>query len=398
MKSILLDQKFGVEDGHNEYLYLREFGEPPTIVKSEQPNWRELIAQGSNATSSYYRSDMIIKPTVGHVYYGTRTGIQTSWSNAPHNVPAFSDALLSDALQQFSKKLSKNHAARQSSFMGGVFLGEFNKTVRMLANPFKSAVELTRSYGVRTARIRSKVVQVQSHYTGPIRHKSVKYLSTVKKRQSAIHAINDSYLEYTYGMTPLVMDISNVLKELVRVPVRQKITLRTAVFLQSFGSNVSHNWDPFEPNVSYFTFGNRYKETVSIRQFESLLEEQATKADQYGLSLSSFVPTLWELMPYSFVIDYFTNIGDIINNLCYPSPVCLYGYRNIKRTMSGATCLIDSHVSEAHHSVSFPDYPWEKYSFQREYAVPLGHNFHLEVPSARQALNVLSLLLSGFRN
>jgi hypothetical protein len=31
-----------------------------------------------------------------------------------------------------------------------------------------------------------------------------------------------------------------------------------------------------------------------------------------GFDPSSFLPTVWELIPYSFLIDYFTNIGDVI--------------------------------------------------------------------------------------
>jgi hypothetical protein len=31
-----------------------------------------------------------------------------------------------------------------------------------------------------------------------------------------------------------------------------------------------------------------------------------------GFDLASWAPTAWELIPYSFLIDYFSNIGDII--------------------------------------------------------------------------------------
>lgn len=37
-----------------------------------------------------------------------------------------------------------------------------------------------------------------------------------------------------------------------------------------------------------------------------------------GLDLSSFAPTVWEVIPYSFVADYFTNIGDMIDAASFP--------------------------------------------------------------------------------
>jgi hypothetical protein len=34
----------------------------------------------------------------------------------------------------------------------------------------------------------------------------------------------------------------------------------------------------------------------------------------FGFTPSEFVPTAWELLPYSFLVDYFTNIGDILSS------------------------------------------------------------------------------------
>jgi hypothetical protein len=36
------------------------------------------------------------------------------------------------------------------------------------------------------------------------------------------------------------------------------------------------------------------------------------RAELLGYDPASFLPTVWELIPYSFLIDYFTNIGEII--------------------------------------------------------------------------------------
>ncbi len=33
----------------------------------------------------------------------------------------------------------------------------------------------------------------------------------------------------------------------------------------------------------------------------------------FGLTLDEFIPTVWELIPYSFLVDYVTNIGAIID-------------------------------------------------------------------------------------
>jgi hypothetical protein len=40
-------------------------------------------------------------------------------------------------------------------------------------------------------------------------------------------------------------------------------------------------------------------------------------ANLFGFNPSEFVPTAWELIPYSFLADYFTNIGDILDSWAY---------------------------------------------------------------------------------
>jgi hypothetical protein len=51
-----------------------------------------------------------------------------------------------------------------------------------------------------------------------------------------------------------------------------------------------------------------YKGAVRVRAAGSVYMDQ----ELLGFSLSDFVPTIWELVPWSFLIDYFTNIGDVL--------------------------------------------------------------------------------------
>ena len=39
---------------------------------------------------------------------------------------------------------------------------------------------------------------------------------------------------------------------------------------------------------------------------------QVDALSHFGFTPSEFIPTAWELLPWSFLIDYFVNIGDVI--------------------------------------------------------------------------------------
>jgi hypothetical protein len=39
--------------------------------------------------------------------------------------------------------------------------------------------------------------------------------------------------------------------------------------------------------------------------------------DRLGFRLDEFVPTLWEVLPWSFLVDYFSNVSEIISAATY---------------------------------------------------------------------------------
>jgi len=51
---------------------------------------------------------------------------------------------------------------------------------------------------------------------------------------------------------------------------------------------------------------------------------------QIGFTLGNFVPTVWELIPYSFVIDYFANIGTVLKAMTLPTPTMIFHNRSTK--------------------------------------------------------------------
>jgi hypothetical protein len=41
-------------------------------------------------------------------------------------------------------------------------------------------------------------------------------------------------------------------------------------------------------------------------------------AEEFGFEPKDFAPAIWEGIPYSFLVDYFTNVGEIVNALSFP--------------------------------------------------------------------------------
>jgi hypothetical protein len=65
-----------------------------------------------------------------------------------------------------------------------------------------------------------------------------------------------------------------------------------------------------------------------------------------GLDLSNFLPTVWELVPYSFVADYFSNIGDVVSGWSQ-------GGRNVRWCMR--TVRLDSEMRYTYQGVKPPN-------------------------------------------
>lgn len=187
----------------------------------------------------------------------------------------------------------------QTTFQGGVFLGELGETIRMLTSPAKSLREGLAGYLATLKK----------------RKRSLKRVSLKKRLASANRILADTWLEYSFGWKPTLHDIDDAAKLLAN---------RLAS---------SPKWQPvFARGVDEYTASNRV-ESLSGSLIQSIshrvdyvtrqevlyrgqvsLEHPYTKMTYHsGLGLNDFVPTVWELIPYSFLVDYFANIGAIIS-------------------------------------------------------------------------------------
>lgn len=300
-------------------------------VASDNPKYASLIKQGADATN-----DLLVKSQTVHFKHGYMSGqwvdkryrpewfgkvIETNFFDgfAPsaHTMsppPLFEASVQNQALIGIIKKIRKFET---SDFSGPTFLGELRETVAMIKSPVRSLrTKLGLFTDLQMRILRDKQAKGKRFKPDPWRK-----------------VLSDTYLEFVFGAQPLISDIAAI--------ADLYLESKTAAFSNGLKRlSYRHSDDTATVNNLYNAAGwtgtgfmvpadlvqhsrSSYQYVVWIDQ--SLIfhdEGMGFLSDAAKFDLGEIVPTAWELIPWSFLIDYFTNIGDVLG--------CTFNYnRNV---------------------------------------------------------------------
>lgn len=273
-------------------------------VTSDGPiaNYRRKIANHEDATSSLEGVRYTWNRGDGNGHSVVRAQAKSSgivyndyaWFQygitAPPGDPALALRTLAEnkAATAFYKKLEST----KTLFQGGTALAELGETLRMIRSPLKG-----------------------------LRKGLDDYLSDVTKRRkgspaSKQKALADTWLEHSFGWMPLVNDIEEGMSYLDR---RKKQLENETIPITAIAKAEDTLFTPMSGSTVLTSYGclKTYKYRVSVRYKGAIWSNRQSQTiatpESLGLGLRNFAPTLWEIMPYSFLVDYFTNVGDVIS-------------------------------------------------------------------------------------
>lgn len=289
-----------------------------TVVRTRDgvsnPRWREQIRNGQNATTTLTGVwDSCEAGNVGHAHFYGRASngnyiemwhdgsygvCQTAWSPTIPSFTLSTTTAQNRASAKFYKKL-RSEAVQMS---GPTFLGELRETARMLRHPASALWSKNKGYLDR--------------------------LTKEKRRnpKSWMQAAGGLWLEHAFGWTPLLNDCRDIVQAFHRLnePRFARGVVGSYKDSRDTSSTLASPHNLSGPTqLAPSQFWGRFRSTRQewcVVKYKGALKAQTDgwtpwsreSFGLFGFTPDEFIPTAWELLPWSFLADYFANIGDIL--------------------------------------------------------------------------------------
>ncbi len=314
-------------------------------------NWKSKVRNGLNATTPYSldRTGLVGKSygdceatwyfpsTPQSVRWDRFEGYHTFQTSVTHNTLS-GTAANNDALVRILSKIRNE----RSHLNGLSFAGELRETIHMLRHPYAGIAEL-----------------MNRHLTSLGKRKRGLSASNPKHRTKLVDIVASTWLETSFGLKPLIQDTKDIAEAIARYeelpPKRSR--------LKAHGDVTSVQQTT--PTIGVIT-GTRIgwsrratTETTYSRQYIVGMSSELT-ADYtanrrllttLGFTPENFVPALWEVLPWSWLVDYFSNVGNILEASCTNTSAVTWICQT-DRTFSRTTNVTDVNVQVTNNQIA----------------------------------------------
>lgn len=384
-------------DTHNVYqppttssnVVTQQYALPYSRVGGDRPRWREQMRSGADVSNSYSMKDMRLSTTpfkaeatfwvnpfwkpLGQYTYRISGELYAG-------IPALPGAMSAQATNQALNILIGRANDTLRSLQGGVVIGEIAETVHMVLRPASGVRRLFHDYlnDLRKGR-------------------------RFRRRKDKRRYLRDTWLEYRLGLLPLVADTRGAAEALARVlngthPMHPiSATGRDQQYIAATSGNLLTN------GPLAVLYGTRTMDHFYAKGWAAMREESGESiATTFGVGLDQFIPTLWELIPGSFVADYFSNIGQIANTRFFNTGKFQYWGLSSRATRSSWAWTYGDATNKADpayvsSSVSPGETVLEVVQFSRVPSAPLVPTLSVYTPRFPVQIANVAALLDGFR-
>lgn len=306
-----------------------------SFTGEQVPHWRDLIAGGNDATG-FMRGDVTwirsggVHATVNWNSWGET--LKTDYVG-PSNIGAVDTgiAMADDAEQLARLKFYKKLRDAMQDMSGGPFMGELGKTIREIRRPAKALSDLADDFVQREVLRQIAERQSKAGYGPALWYGRKKPTRPVGKRaraalKDASARAADAWLGFSFGALPLASDIdggARALASLVGRPAQRTVVgwgESEGSFSQVIETGMGW-WSGYMRPLIWVANVDDVKQQVVVYRaglkpqlaLDTPLDHMIYLGGRFGLSPGELVSTAYELTPWTFLLDYFSTLGSLVN-------------------------------------------------------------------------------------
>lgn len=274
-----------------------------------------------NATRS--DTELVIDPPMTFWMLSKTPGYKIQGS---YTVPPTADANFIDMFDEAYRvaygKCRERYEANVSEMLA--ILGESRETCKSIAHAARQVGEsynefLENDLIERLSTYRQRI-QRELWNAGKVVRRKVRLIKR-NPYHEVLKVVKDAWLEWSFEIMPTVHDIKSMAEGLASLQdqLRTYRRISGSYIINKTRDESFSTWADGWPWYVKVAGNTRYVQSYTLKVGGTLYKEDLGLpgfADRNGLSVRDVIPALWELMPYSWLIDYAINLGDVIDNAC----------------------------------------------------------------------------------
>lgn len=368
-------------------------GSADVISGTSNPDWKILVSKGLDASSPYRHRTSSFVP----VYLSTFVKAQAAWY------------LVREHTHQRSMTLMPDEYTETDSVLRDVALSRVKRRIKSKEANFDALVPIVELRELRRL-VTSSATLTSRFVETALALRSLKRL----RPRDALKRLGEAWLTWSFGVSPIVSDTVKLTESirayLDRNDHRSRVTgqaSRDWVTTNRTGSGGAYGTNDWIHGR--FTHELSYK-FVALHHFDLTASNSYTLSQHLGLGPVRIIPAAWELVPWSWIADYFGTVGQFLDDTYSAAPSLIFIVENRKYKIVGRlesfavkSGVVDDSILEFRTDVYRPG-SYEHFDFERIVLGSLPSSLlrfktadEVGVNVVKRLLNLVSLLVSTRR-